>query len=163
MTEYTGELIRVVNASSFIIRADLADSETIVVRFKLLDTTSEDFQSKKRTSYRGGRGLNYKYLAEKWFYERSKNVIINVSEKDIVGRWLGELNEISTGENLGEYLRSVFLKDPRWGSVNQGELKSDWFAGEIVTVPDGAELPVFHIWGKPIPLGMLSTQLGWLD
>lgn len=162
MTIYSGELLRVVNASSFIIRVILEDEVTEDIRFKLLDATSEDFQNKFRSSFKGGRGLNLKFLVKKWFFERSFAVTIEVVGKDIVGRWLGTLNEIVTGQSLNEYLESVFLKDTRWSSANQEVLKSDWFAGEEVRVPDGAVLPIFHIWGKPVTLGMQSTQLGWL-
>lgn len=163
MTTYPATLERVINGSTIELNIDIGLGQIVKRIIRLKKITTGNIQKVYHTSIPGTGRKVVELEIKKWFSELENTFKVTFNTIDICGRALAEITEDVTGDNLNDYLISIYLADPRWGEVYQEELKADWFAGETVTIPDGDELPIFHIWGKPVFIGMKSMNLKWID
>ena len=163
MSTYPATLERVINGSTIELNITIGGSQVVKRVVRLKEIKTGNIQKTYHLSFTGGERQVAELEVKRWFYELDNTFKVTFTTIDICGRILGEIVEDVTGDNLNDYLKSIGLEDERWGEVYQEDLKDDWFAGETVTIPDGDELPIFHIWGKPVFLGMESTNLKWIE
>lgn len=159
MVAYPFELERVVNGCTIDLNVNIGDSQIILQRVRLKEIVSGNLQKIYNTSFKGGERTVQSLAVEKWFYERTEELILYVDTVDICGRWLGVITGVVSGDNLNEDLKALGYRDDRWGEVLQEELKNDWFEGEQITIPDGDELPIYYNWGKLTFLGYTSLMM----
>jgi len=163
MTQYTATLSRIINGCTIELNVQINPSQNIKRIIRLKGVISANVQKVYHSSFIGGSRLVEKFNVNKWFNEKGNNVIVEFYDIDICGRWLGEIWEDLLDPSLNDYLIDLFYYDRRWDIEEQENLKNDWFSGEVVTIPDGDKLPIFHIWGKSVFIGMESMNLELLE
>jgi len=160
MQIYSGKLKRVIDGDTIEIDIDITETEKDKKRIRLKGIQNKNFNKIKHTKFDGAEGITAKYKVINWFAERSKNLIINVYNIDICGRWLSEVFAFGDSESINQFMLNNGKRSEYWEPEIQEEEKEEWFLGEVVIVPNGGELPEFHIWGKKTNKGGESNQLG---
>lgn len=158
---YNATLNRVINGSTIDMNVELNPGEYNVIRIRLAEIRTGNTQKLYHLSFEGSYRIMAELAIKQWFYERSSLFYVNYYTIDICGRWLSDIIEVSSSDSLINYMKSLNYTDDRWSELSQDDLKNEWFGGEVVTVPDGDELPLFQPWGKLSFLGYKSRMLNW--
>ena len=159
MIEYEATLHRVIDGETIECNVKLDEVQTLKRVIRLRGVQTPDIRKTRHTTLSGGLGLQYKYYVAQWFHEREADLLIQFYEKDIVGRWLSDVFSVSDEKSVNDYLKEKYFESEYWKEPKQAEEKAKWFSGEVVTVPQGGELPIFHAWGKNVFCGFRSLQL----
>ena len=158
MFEYPATLDRVLDGETIQLNVNIGGGQIVSQRIRLKGVQTQNISKQYHTSFKGASGVFAKLKVIEWFYNRSPVLTVQEFEKDICGRILGVVFSSDDEVSLNVYMIESFYYSADWEIEKQQELKTAWFAGESVTVPQGDLLPIFHAWGKNIFLGFQSLQ-----
>jgi len=153
---YTATLNKVIDGTTIDMDVDIGDSQIEKKRIRIVGIQAYNIFKKFRTSFDGASGVFAMLEVSKWFYENGSDYKVFFDTIDICGRWLGDIKNQAETESLRDTMLSLYYKNIKWSVSEQEILKQEWFDGEVVTIPGGDVLPIFHNWGKSCLLGYNS-------
>jgi endonuclease YncB( thermonuclease family) len=156
MFEYPATLLKVLDGETVDLNVEISAGQIVPHRVRLKGVQTQNISKQYHTSFKGATGVFAKLKVIEWFYNRSLVLTVQEFEKDICGRILGVVFAAGDEISINVYMIENFYYSADWELANQQSLKAAWFAGEVVTVPQGDQLPIFHAWGKNIFIGFNS-------
>jgi len=158
MQEYPATLNMVIDGSTVDLNVDIGGGQIEVQRVRIIGIQTENIMKRYRSSFKGSAGMVSMIIVREWFLIRSPVLTLKSEIIDICGRILGDIFALGDAVGISEYMKNNYSFAVDWEKPEQEELKEKWFDGELVRVPGGDLLPIFHNWGKNIYTGFRSVN-----